>query len=259
MNQLPTEVAENICSHLSFSDLLNLQASNKASYHYICRWASDRVFHLKSVYQFDVNHIHKLEKNQNLFIKIVDFGCIIISLNAYGMFEIKTRFVKVLNFNHAITLIIENDPYSFQVRQKPFPDMVFSKSLRDFLENSLNDDHDDSDCSESSFEQCKRYLYPLKRSHLLVACHLHQLLKKGAILKTIVDGTVGIMPDDDYNFDFYQNPHWQQYSKSNDKIILIGEDYNMTFPNSESVINYLGVIQTRWIELYSNFTNCNHK
>jgi hypothetical protein len=80
---------------------------------------------------------------------------------------------------------------------------------------------------------------------------LHELLKNGAILKTIVDGTVGIMPDDDYNFDYYQNPHWQQYSKSNDKIIILGEDYNMPFPNHVSAAKYLGVIQTRWIELYS--------
>lgn len=254
MNRLPTEVASMICNQLSFSDLLNLQASNKASYHRICRWAPDRVFHLKNVNQFDVSHIQKLGKNGKLYIKIVDFGSIVISMNAYGMFEIKTRFVKFLDFSNAITLIIENDPYSFQVRQKPLPDIGFSKSLRDFLETSLKteSDNEDSDSSDTSFEHNRRYLYPLKRSHLLVACHLHELLKKGAVLKTIVDGTVGIMPDDDYNFEYYQNPHWQQYSKFHDKILLLGEDYNMPFPNHISVSNYLGVIQTRWIELYSS-------
>lgn len=253
MNRLPVEIASIICHYLSFSDLLNIRASNKASYHFICRWAPDRVFYLKNANQFDANEIHKLGKNQRLFIKIIDFGSILIGVNSYGMFEIKTRFVKSLDFKHAISLVIENDPYSFQVRQKPFPDIGFSKSLRDFLENSLTpeSDHDDTDSSEDHFEYTRRYLYPLKRSHLLVACHLHDLLKKGAILKTIVDGTVGIMPDDDYNFEFYQNPHWQQYSKLHDKILLQGEDYSMPFPHPTAVINYLGVIQTRWVELYS--------
>lgn len=251
MNRFPIEIAGIICNYLSFSDLINLQVSNKASYHLICRWAPDRVFHLKNVNQFDMNHIQKLDKNQKIYIKIVDFGSIIISRNAYGMFEIRSKFVKFLEFKNAITLIIENDPYSFQVRQKPFPDTAFSKSLRSFLERKSGDDSEDSDSSESSFELDRRHLYPLKRSHLLVACHLHELLKNGAILKTIVDGTVGIMPDDDYNFDYYQNPHWQQYSKSNDKIIILGEDYNMPFPNHVSAAKYLGVIQTRWIELYS--------
>ena len=252
MNQLPVEVAAIVCHRLSFSDLLNLRASNKASYHMICYWAPNRIFHLKSANQFETNHIQSLMKNRTMLIKVIDFGCILVSRNAYGLFEIKTRFVKMMDFNHGLTLIIENDPYSFQVREKSFPDIGFSKSLRDFLKSSISPEIDIyTDTSKENFEYARHYLYPLMRSHLVVACHLHNLLKKGATLKTIVDGTVGIMPDDDYNFDFYQNPHWQQYSESKNKILLLGEDYNMPFPHPEAVINYLGVIQTRWVELYS--------
>ena len=179
--------------------------------------------------------------------------------------KLKTRCYFKTTLELALDDIRDSDPYSFRI-DRILRDSVmdvstqrcretFASSLRDFVRvmqmESLTD-QDVYSTEEATVAPYKYQLYPLSRSHPLVRMHLSDLLTHGATLSTLVDGTVGMMPDDLYTDFELEPPHWQHYSYKEGQVQLVGEEMSIEFSLLKDVYAYALMIHRRWVELYAS-------
>lgn len=217
---------------------------------------------------------------------------------------LKSLFRMELSLDAAVEFVMESDPYSFRLkkhnsqwRQKeghewrrdsvldheqgdPEPHLVsgpFAISLKAFVRGTVSEAQSESDQTR----EYKQSLYPLERSHPLVSSHVRRLLLECTTsLESLVDGTVGMIPDlssfDNDSEYHHEPPHWQSltlsYSPSgmstriptsnpppiygeghteNTVIELVGRELPQSFTDPRSAWNSVELLSRRWSVLYA--------
>jgi hypothetical protein len=261
MNSIPNEIGSQIVSFLDFYDLLALRSTCSQLHKKLFSWAFPHLLQKKLVSQIDMNEFKfKQSHLSKFFIFISDYGWIFIKFQeAYDdnqtQFKIKCQFKKHLPISEAVQEIIESDPYSFSLFHKlshewDFHQDHFLGHYASFLRNHLKRDE------KELLHPYKYQLYPMPRKSPEMIHHIQELLQIGLCFKTMVDGTVGMLPDLPL-LDFeHEPPHWQTFvmvKQSQNYVELTGSDLTMTFQKRKQVQEYLKMIHRRWVELYSKF------
>ena len=151
---------------------------------------------------------------------------------------------------------------------RPIPPL--SPQEQDSTESTPTDREEEEDTySSQSHHHYKHRLYPLDRSHPLVTLRIQELLCQGFLLKTMVDGMVGLLPSPIVGEDeswsaadelLDEPPHWQEFQVIDScqglqdiQIKLFGHEFPSLHTSLDNLFRHLAMLNRRWIELYHEF------
>ena len=268
---IPNEIGIKIASYLDLHSLFELRLTCKTLFTKSPFWVPNIFIQVQNLMEIS-RHLPKilefkctLDVNKPIIcIKVKDYGTLCIRIQSDHSFQVKTLFRKVISHENALKDILESDPHSFHiyhpVLDTPFSDYSigsFASSLRNYLKSNEQSTLLSMGLFTKKEEETNEYapykhaLYPLDRSHPFVQNHILYLLQQGYILRTLVDGTVGVSCQD--LLQEFEPPHWQDYMLIRKDILLTGKELPIAFMDISSLLDYIKMIQSRWKELYTPF------